>query len=142
MFDLPASLPLPTNEPILGYLPGSPERQQLKAALQALATARLDIPHVVGGRELWEGAPYDVRAPHAHRQILATPPSPLGVDAFGLGEADEVADRPGHHVAVAAERSVAAPGRTEHRRQIATDGRFLSDDGDGHGVGRRCTSCG
>lgn len=72
MLDLPTPLPLPTNEPVLSYAPGSPERAALKAALKTVAGERPEIPHVVGGAHVVEGAPLEVRAPHAHGQILAT----------------------------------------------------------------------
>lgn len=72
MLDLPTPKPLPPNEPILSYAPGSPERAALKAALARVGKERPDVPHVVGGAELREGAAFDVRAPHDHDQLLAT----------------------------------------------------------------------
>ncbi len=72
MLDLPLALPLPANEPILSYAPGSPEKAQLKAALRAMAGERPDIPHVVAGKELRTGAAGEVRAPHHKSQVLAT----------------------------------------------------------------------
>lgn len=72
MLDLPLALPLPANEPILSYAPGSPEKAQLKAALKAMAGERPDIPHVVAGKELRTGAAGEVRAPHLKSQVLAT----------------------------------------------------------------------
>ena len=39
------------NEPVLGYLPGSQERQDLEAALKSLADVTEDIPIVIGGKE-------------------------------------------------------------------------------------------
>ena len=71
MLDLPAPMPLPANEPVLTYAPGSPERAKLKEALKTLAAEQPDVPHVVGGRELREGAPFEVRAPHDHALLLA-----------------------------------------------------------------------
>ena len=72
MLDLPLPLPVPHNEPILNYAPGSPEKAQLKAALKAMAGERPDIPHVIGGKEHRDGAAYEVRAPHNKSQLLAT----------------------------------------------------------------------
>jgi 1-pyrroline-5-carboxylate dehydrogenase len=71
MLDRDASFPLPANEPVLNYAPGSPERGALKEALARLASEKPDIPHVVGGKELRDGAPYEVRAPHKKAQVLA-----------------------------------------------------------------------
>ena len=36
--------PLPVNEPIKSYAPGSPERAELKARLQSMAADRIEIP--------------------------------------------------------------------------------------------------
>ncbi|HEY1960560.1 MAG TPA: L-glutamate gamma-semialdehyde dehydrogenase [Polyangiaceae bacterium] len=66
MLDIPAHLPEPTNEPVLSYGPGSPERKTLKEALAKMAGERAEIPHVVGGREIFEGETFPVRAPHDH----------------------------------------------------------------------------
>jgi len=71
MLDVPTPMPLPANEPVHSYAPGSPERAKLKEALAAMAKERPDVPHVIGGREVREGAPFDVRAPHDHAHVLA-----------------------------------------------------------------------
>ena len=44
--------PLPSNEPVLNYLPGSKERKQLKAVLAELKSTKLDIPMYIGGKEV------------------------------------------------------------------------------------------
>jgi 1-pyrroline-5-carboxylate dehydrogenase len=72
MLDLPIALPLPANEPILNYAPGSPEKAQLKAALRAMSGERPDIPHVVAGKQLFTGSAQEVRAPHKKSQVLAS----------------------------------------------------------------------
>jgi len=72
MFETPAPLPLPTNEPILSYAPGSPERARLKEELARLSGERPDVPHVIGGHEGHEGASIDVVSPHRHRHVVAT----------------------------------------------------------------------
>src|SRR5262245_21979793 len=70
MLDVPTPMPLPANEPVHSYAPGSPERATLKEALGAMAKERPDVPHVVGGRELRDGAPFEVQAPHDHAHVL------------------------------------------------------------------------
>jgi 1-pyrroline-5-carboxylate dehydrogenase len=72
MLDVPTPMPLPANEPVLSYAPGSTERAKLKEALASMAKERPDVPHVVGGRELRDGAPFDVCMPHDHAHVLAT----------------------------------------------------------------------
>src|SRR6266568_3729846 len=48
-------VPVPVNEPIKSYAPGSPERAELKARLEQMAAERIEIPIVVGGREIRSG---------------------------------------------------------------------------------------
>jgi len=63
--------PRPHNEPVLGYAPGSPERAALKAALATTTGETIEIPVVVGGREIRTGALHNVVSPHDHRRVLA-----------------------------------------------------------------------
>ena len=61
----------PVNEPNLTYLPGSPERAELKARLSAMASERIDIPLVVGGRDIRTGRLAQAVMPHDHHHVLA-----------------------------------------------------------------------
>ena len=61
----------PTNEPNLTYLPGSPERAALKARLSAMASERIEIPLIIGGREIRTGHMAQAVMPHDHRHVLA-----------------------------------------------------------------------
>ena len=65
------NIPSPKNEPVLSYAPDSAERAALKAELSALSGQTIDIPVVVGGREIRTGTTIDVVSPHAHRRVLA-----------------------------------------------------------------------
>ncbi|HXW96448.1 MAG TPA: L-glutamate gamma-semialdehyde dehydrogenase [Gemmatimonadales bacterium] len=65
------NIPRPTNEPVLAYAPGSPERAALKARLAAMAKETIDIPIIVGGKEIRTGKLIDVVSPHDHRRVLA-----------------------------------------------------------------------
>src|SRR5690606_27579382 len=47
--------PMPRNEPVLSYVPGSAERRELKSALDRMAGERIEIPVVIGGREIRTG---------------------------------------------------------------------------------------
>ena len=64
-------VPPPANEPNLAYLPGSPERAELKARLKSMAAERIDIPIVIGGREIRTGRTQQAVMPHDHRHVLA-----------------------------------------------------------------------
>ncbi|MDH3271903.1 MAG: L-glutamate gamma-semialdehyde dehydrogenase [Gemmatimonadota bacterium] len=63
--------PPPVNEPVLSYAPGTPERAELKAELEAQASTIVDIPLVIGGEEIRTGNTIDVVMPHAHGHLLA-----------------------------------------------------------------------
>ena len=64
--------PAPINEPVLSYAPGSPERTSLKVRLDELAAAPIEIPLVIGGREVRTGKTGRVVMPHDHGHVLAT----------------------------------------------------------------------
>ncbi len=72
MLDIPAHLPVPTNEPILGYLPGSKERTELKARLIAMRNECPDVPHLIGKDEVRDGEAFGVQEPHLHARKAAT----------------------------------------------------------------------
>jgi 1-pyrroline-5-carboxylate dehydrogenase len=64
------SYPLPANEPVLGYAPGSPEKSALKKALKELKTQVIDVPMYIGGKEVRTGKRSDIRPPHEHTHLL------------------------------------------------------------------------
>ena len=64
MNDRSADLQAPTNEPVLSYGPGSPERDRIRARLKALKAETVEIPVVAGGREIRTGQTGDIRPPH------------------------------------------------------------------------------
>jgi len=65
------NIPLPKNEPVLGYAPGSAERASLKAALAALSGEVADIPAIVGGKDIRSGDVTEVTSPHRNRHVIA-----------------------------------------------------------------------
>ena len=64
-------VPPPVNDPNRSYAPGSPERAALKARLKEMAGEKLDIPIVIGGREIRTGKTAQAVMPHDHRHVLA-----------------------------------------------------------------------
>jgi len=64
-------VPPPVNEPVKTYAPGSPERAALKARLRQMAGERIEIPLVIGGREIRTGEKGTAVMPHDHRHVLA-----------------------------------------------------------------------
>jgi 1-pyrroline-5-carboxylate dehydrogenase len=64
-------VPKPVNEPVRTYAPGSPERAELKARLSTMASERIEIPIIIGGKEIRTGDLGRSVMPHAHRHVLA-----------------------------------------------------------------------
>ncbi|HEY7394807.1 MAG TPA: aldehyde dehydrogenase family protein, partial [Gemmatimonadaceae bacterium] len=64
-------VPPPVNEPVKSYAPGSPERAALKARIQEMSSQRVDIPIIIGGKEIRTGATAQSVMPHNHRHVLA-----------------------------------------------------------------------
>jgi len=62
----------PHNEPIFSYAPGTPERASIKAELQRQAANPIEIPLIIGGKEVRTRKLGQVRNPCDHRQVLAT----------------------------------------------------------------------
>ena len=65
-------VPPPVNEPVRSYAPGSPERSSLKARLAAMARETIEIPLVIGGRDIRTGHTGRSVMPHDHAHTLAT----------------------------------------------------------------------
>jgi 1-pyrroline-5-carboxylate dehydrogenase len=64
-------IPTPVNEPVLSYAPGTPERAELKKTLKDLSARQIEIPLVIGGKDVRTGKTADVVMPHCHRHVLA-----------------------------------------------------------------------
>ena len=80
--DAVTHVPTPTNETVLDYAPGSPERASLEVALVELAATRHELPHTIGGaRVLGKGERIEVRQPHAHRKVLGVTRGATKADA-------------------------------------------------------------
>ena len=64
------AIPLPKNEPVLSYAPGSKERAALKKALEEARSKVLDIPMYIGAEEVRSGNKKTLSPPHDHKHIL------------------------------------------------------------------------
>jgi 1-pyrroline-5-carboxylate dehydrogenase len=64
-------VPPPVNEAVKAYAPGSPERAELKARLKAMAGERIEIPLVIGGKEVRSPETAKAVMPHDHGHVLA-----------------------------------------------------------------------
>ena len=71
--DAVTQVPVPTNEPVRQYAPGSPERAELQNALADLAANPRELTSAIGGKRVMaSGERFDVVQPHAHRLVLGT----------------------------------------------------------------------
>ena len=65
------TIPIPVNEPIKDYDPGSPEKASLQAKADELSSQIIDIPLVIGGEEIRTGNTAQCIMPHDHEHVLA-----------------------------------------------------------------------
>jgi len=65
------SVPVPRNEPVLAYTPGSPERSALRAELDRMASGIIEITPRIGGRRITTDRTAEAVVPHDHRHVLA-----------------------------------------------------------------------
>jgi 1-pyrroline-5-carboxylate dehydrogenase len=64
-------VPHPINEPVKGYAPGSPERASLQAKTKEMAAQKIEIPLIIGGKEVRTGKLAKAVMPHDHGHVLA-----------------------------------------------------------------------
>jgi 1-pyrroline-5-carboxylate dehydrogenase len=62
--------PLPQNEPVLSYAPGSKEKELLKKTLAELKNHQADIPMYIGGEEIRTNKTTAIRPPHETAHVL------------------------------------------------------------------------
>ena len=73
--------PMPVNEPVLNYAPGSAEKKRLKEVLAELKKEKVDVPMYIGGEEVRTGKTVEIRPPHERKHLLGQ---------FHVGEAKHV----------------------------------------------------
>ncbi len=64
--------PLPANEPVLSYAPGTPERDALKKALKECKKNKVDVPMYIGDKEVRSGNKKEIRPPHETKVLLGS----------------------------------------------------------------------
>ena len=71
--DAVTNVPLPVNEPVRSYAPGSAERTSLEARLKELGSMQHELTMTIGGEQrAGSGEPIDVVQPHRHAAVLGT----------------------------------------------------------------------
>ena len=66
------NLNLPSNEPVRSYAPGTPERKDIKAKLKELKNRHIEIPIIIGGKEIKTGNLGKCILPHNHGTVVGT----------------------------------------------------------------------
>ncbi|HEX6700532.1 MAG TPA: L-glutamate gamma-semialdehyde dehydrogenase [Gaiellaceae bacterium] len=64
-------LPEPQNEPVRSYAPGTPEREELRVRIAQMQGERIEIPMVIGGKEIRTGDTFGAVMPHDKDHVLA-----------------------------------------------------------------------
>jgi 1-pyrroline-5-carboxylate dehydrogenase len=64
-------VPEPFNEPVRSYAPGSAEKRSIKAKLTEMRTREIEIPLLIGGKEVRTGRTGECILPHDHGRVLA-----------------------------------------------------------------------
>lgn len=62
---------MPKNELVKAYLPGSPERASLKKELERQSAQVVQVPMIIGGKEVWTGRKTKAVMPHDHAHVIA-----------------------------------------------------------------------
>jgi 1-pyrroline-5-carboxylate dehydrogenase len=69
--DAVTNVPVPANEPVRTYAPGSQERAAIENRIKELAGERAELTMTIGGQQrMGAGERVDVVAPHNHRHVL------------------------------------------------------------------------
>jgi 1-pyrroline-5-carboxylate dehydrogenase len=63
--------PAPFNEPVQTFAPGNPERARLQTRLEAMRRERIEIPLVIGGKDVETGVLRTAVMPHDKEHVLA-----------------------------------------------------------------------
>ena len=62
--------PIPVNEPVLSYAPGSKEKLALKEVLKELKSSKVDVPMYIGSEDVRTGKMKEIRPPHEIKRLL------------------------------------------------------------------------
>ncbi|PRP91813.1 1-pyrroline-5-carboxylate dehydrogenase 1 [Enhygromyxa salina] len=64
-----APIPVPANEPVRDYAPGSPERARIEAELDRQLGMKVEVPLVIGGEKVSTSTTRDMVMPHRHSHV-------------------------------------------------------------------------
>jgi len=64
------NVPIPHNEPVKSYIPGSPERKELKSAIKMFRAKVVELPMFIGGKEVKSSNKIEIHPPHDLNHLL------------------------------------------------------------------------
>ncbi len=64
------NVPLPVNEPVKSYKPGSPEKEAALAAYKKMWNEQIEVPLSIGGKDIKTGETRNMTAPHDHKHVV------------------------------------------------------------------------
>ena len=64
------NVPVAVNEPVKGYAPGSPEREELLATYKQMYKGNVDVPMHINGKEVRTGNTKNITPPHDHQHVV------------------------------------------------------------------------
>ena len=75
------NVPVATNEPVLSYAPGTPEREEVLATYKNMYNSHIDVPMYIGSEQIMTNNKQTMRPPHDHQHVLGH---------FSYGDANHV----------------------------------------------------
>lgn len=64
------NVPIPKNEPVKSYMPGSPERKELQSTIAEFRSKVMELPMIIGGKEVKSSKKIEIRPPHDLNHLL------------------------------------------------------------------------
>ncbi len=63
-------VPFPKNEPILSFAPGTKEREEVRKEIEKIRSEIIEIPLIIGGKEVKTGDLAECTLPHEHKKVI------------------------------------------------------------------------
>ena len=66
------NVPLAVNEPVMGYAPGSPDRETVLKAYKEMFNCQVEVPLYLNGKDIKTGTTRTMSPPHDHKHIVGS----------------------------------------------------------------------
>ena len=64
------NVPIATNEPVLSYAPGTPEREEVLATYNSIYNSKIDVPMYIGSEKIMTDNTTNINPPHDHQHVI------------------------------------------------------------------------